>query len=130
MPYAPAVLVLTMVDDDNSVTAALAVGARGYLLKGAVGDDVVAAIRAVAGGGAVLGAGAAHQMLGRGRPRLADLTARETEVLALIGQGRSNAEISAELGLSVKTVQNHVSAVLTKLQVRDRTQAAFRVRGL
>ena len=64
------------------------------------------------------------------RPRGTGLTARESEVLALLGDGRSNAEIARELGLSLKTVQNHVSNVLAKLQVRDRTQAALRMRGL
>ncbi len=129
-PDPPAVLVLTMVDDDDSVTAALQVGARGYLLKGAVQEEILAAIRAVASGGAVFGAGAAERVLA-GRQRYnAQLTDREAEVLALVAAGRSNAEIAAELGLSLKTVQNHVSKVLAKLQVRDRTQAAFRARGL
>ena len=130
LPGPPAVLVLTMVDDDDSVTAALQVGARGYLLKGAVQEEILAAIRAVAAGGAVFGAGAAERVLA-GRQRYnAQLTEREAEVLALVAAGRSNAEIAAELGLSLKTVQNHVAKVLAKLQVRDRTQAAFRARGL
>jgi DNA-binding NarL/FixJ family response regulator len=60
----------------------------------------------------------------------ADLTGRESEVLALVAEGRDNAEIARTLGLSIKTVQNHVSHVLAKLQVRDRTQAALRIRGL
>ena len=127
----PAVLVLTMVDDDDSVTAALQVGARGYVLKGAGQEEVLAAIRTVAAGGAVFGRGAAASVLSGGRSRYAaDLTDREAEVLALIADGRSNSEIAAELGVSLKTVQNHVSKVLTKMQVRDRTQAAFRIRGL
>jgi DNA-binding NarL/FixJ family response regulator len=129
-----AVLVLTMVDDDDSVTAALRVGARGYLLKGAGQEDVLAAVRTVAAGGAVLGAGMAGALTragpgGPGRAGL-DLTARESEVLAMLAEGRSNPEIARALGVSLKTVQNHVSHVLTKLQVRDRTQAALRVRGL
>jgi DNA-binding NarL/FixJ family response regulator len=126
---APAVLVLTMVDDDDTVTAALRVGARGYLLKGAAQEDVLAALRTVAGGGVVFGAGAAQRVLS-GERRIADLTPRESEVLALVADGRSNPEIAHALGLSVKTVQNHVSNVLAKLQVRDRTQAALRMRGL
>ncbi len=131
LPRAPAVLVLTMVDDDDSVTAALQVGARGYLLKGAVQEEVAAAIRTVAAGGAVFGAGAAQRVLAGGRrPYAAHLTEREAEVLTLVADGRSNPEIARELGVSVKTVQNHVSNVLAKLQVRDRTQAALRVRGL
>lgn len=128
---APAVLVLTMVDDDDSVTAALQVGARGYLLKGAAQEDVVAAIRTVAAGGAVLGAGAAQRVLAGGRQRHSpDLTERESEVLGLVASGQSNTEIAQALGVSLKTVQNHVSHVLSKLQVRDRTQAALRMRGL
>jgi DNA-binding NarL/FixJ family response regulator len=125
----PAVLVLTMVDDDDTVTAALRVGARGYLLKGAVQEEVLAALRTVAGGGVVFGAGAAQRVLAGDR-RIGDLTPRESEVLALVADGRSNTEIARELGLSLKTVQNHVSNVLAKLQVRDRTQAALRMRGL
>jgi DNA-binding NarL/FixJ family response regulator len=128
--HPPKVLVLTMVDDDDTVTAALQVGARGYLLKGAVQDDVLAAIRQVVSGGLVLAGGAAERVVsGRQRYRQ-DLTEREAQVLALIAAGRSNPEIARELGLSLKTVQNHVSNVLTKLQVHDRTQAAFRARGL
>ena len=125
------VLVLTMVDDDDSVLTALRIGARGYLLKGAGQEEVLAAVRAVASGGAVFGAGAAERVLAGGRRRYgADLTERESQVLALVADGRSNAEIARDLGLSVKTVQNHVSKVLAKLQVRDRTQAALRMRGL
>jgi DNA-binding NarL/FixJ family response regulator len=127
---APAVLVLTMIDDDDTVAAALQIGARGYLLKGAGQEDVLTAIRAIAAGGAVFGPGLAERVL-TGRRRYApDLTEREAEVLGLIAAGRSNTEIANELGLSLKTVQNHVSKVLAKMQVRDRTQAAFRARGL
>jgi DNA-binding NarL/FixJ family response regulator len=127
-----AVLVLTMIDDDDTVMAALRVGARGYLLKGAVQEEVLAAVRTVATGGAVFGPGAAARVLGGSdaRWRGADLTEREGEVLALIAEGRSNAEIASTIGVSLKTVQNHVSHVLSKLQVRDRTQAALRIRGL
>lgn len=126
---APAVLVLTMVDDDDTVTAALGVGARGYLLKGAVQEEVLAALRTVAAGGVVIGAGAASARRSAAHRRAPDAP-REAEVLALVADGRSNAEIARDLGLSLKTVQNHVSNVLTKLQVRDRTQAALRMRGL
>ena len=131
---AVAVLVLTMVDDDDSVLAALKVGARGYLLKGAVQEEVLAAIRSVAAGGAVFGPGVAQRVLSGARtprPRYTEeLTDREAQVLALIADGRSNPEIARELGVTVKTVQNHVSHVLAKMQVRDRTQAALRTRGL
>lgn len=125
----PAILVLTMVDDDDSVAAAMQVGASGYLLKGAAQEEVLAAVRTVFAGGAVFGAGAAQRFLTGGR-RLTGLTEREAQVLSLLADGRSNVEISRELGISLKTVQNHVSHLLAKLQVRDRTQAAFRARGL
>jgi len=133
---APAVLVITMVDDDDTVVAALRAGARGYVLKGAPGDEIVAAVRTVAGGGAVFGAGVAAQVLsltsGLGStpaPTTDDpLTDREREVLALIADGASNAQIARQLGLSLKTVQNYVSRILDKLQVTDRTQAALRAR--
>ena len=127
-----AVMVLTMVDDDDSVLAVMRVGARGYVLKGAGQEEVLAAIRTVAAGGAVFGRGVASRVLAgasRGRHG-ADLTEREAQVLSLIAQGASNPDIARELGVSVKTVQNHVSHVLAKLQVADRTQAALRVRGL
>ena len=131
LAHPPAVLVLTMVDDDTVVTA-LRVGASGYLLKGAAQEEVLAAIRSVAAGGAVFGPGVARQVLAGGRQQRwsEDLTSREAQVLAGIAAGRSNPEIATELGVSLKTVQNHVSRVLAKLQVRDRTQAALRVRGL
>lgn len=126
---ATAVLVLTMVADETSVVAAMRVGARGYLLKEAGQDEVLAAIRTVAAGGAVVGPGMAARLLER-TPAGRDLTPREAEVLALVARGRSNAEVARTLGLSLKTVQNHVSSVLAKLQVRDRTQAVLRLRGL
>ena len=136
-PDAPAVLVITMVDDDDTVVAALRAGARGYVLKGATGGEIAAAVRTVAAGGAVFGAGVATQILTlnqlRPHPPLlaADgLTEREREVLALIAQGSSNAQIARALSLSLKTVQNYVSRILDKLQVADRTQAALRARDV
>ena len=124
------VLVLTMQGDEASVVAALRVGARGYVLKDAGQEQVLAAVRTVAAGGSVVGPGLAGRRLLDGTPTGAPLTARESEVLALLARGASNAEIAHELGLTVKTVQNHVSNVLAKLQVRDRTQAVLRMRGL
>jgi DNA-binding NarL/FixJ family response regulator len=123
-----AVLVVTMLADDASAAAAVRVGARGYVLKEADQDEVLAAIRTVAAGGVVFGPRVAAGVLHRA-PGL-HLTAREAEVLALLADGRSNAEIAARLDLQLKTVQNHVSHVLAKLGVRDRTQAALRMRGL
>jgi DNA-binding NarL/FixJ family response regulator len=136
LPDPPAVLVLTMVDDDDTVVAALRAGARGYVLKGSTGEEIAAAVRTVAAGGAVFGPGVAARVLrasAAGAPALgtADddgLTAREREVLAKIAEGASNAQIARALGLSVKTVQNYVSRILDKLQVADRTQAALRAR--
>ena len=128
-----AVLMLTMVDDDDSVLAALRLCARGYTLKGAAQEEVLAAIRTVAAGGAIFGTGVAQRVLvgaRTGRYTGYDLTEREAEVLAGIAAGHSNSEIARDLGVSLKTVQNHVTRVLTKLQVRDRTQAALRIRGL
>jgi DNA-binding NarL/FixJ family response regulator len=137
LPSPPAVLVVTMVDDDDTVMAALRAGARGYVLKGAPGAEIAAAVRTVAAGGAVFGAGVAAQVLAMtstsSRPddRVGaehDLTAREQEVLALVADGAANAQIARALGLSVKTVQNYVSRILDKLQVADRTQAALYAR--
>ena len=132
METAPAVLVVTMVDDDDTVVAALRAGARGYVLKGAPGEEIVAAVRTVAAGGAVFGAGVAAQVLARtstvvtaGSSDDDALTDREREVLALIAEGSSNAQIARALGLSTKTVQNYVSRILDKLQLADRTQAAL-----
>jgi DNA-binding NarL/FixJ family response regulator len=132
---APAVLVITMVDDDDTVLAALRAGARGYVLKGAQGDEIAAAVRTVAAGGAVFGAGVAAQVLtltsGPTRPEPRgpnDLTDREREVLELIAEGASNPQIARALGLSLKTVQNYVSRILDKLQLADRTQAALHAR--
>jgi DNA-binding NarL/FixJ family response regulator len=125
-------VVLSMLDDDESVLAAMRAGARGYVLKGAGQEELLAAIRAVAAGGAVFGAGVAARILaGLERTPAAPfpgLTDREAEVLALMADGRDNRAIAAELGVSSKTVANHVSRVLTKLQARDRVDAVLRAR--
>lgn len=136
VPDPPLVVVVTMVDDDDTVLAALRAGARGYVLKGATGEEIAGAVRTVAAGGAVFGAGVASQVLALtsspARPLAAHspegLTEREREVLELIAEGASNAQIARSLGLSLKTVQNYVSRILDKLQVTDRTQAAIRAR--
>jgi DNA-binding NarL/FixJ family response regulator len=134
-------LMLTMLDDDESVFAALRAGARGYLLKGSTPDEVVAAIRTVAGGGAVFGqriaarivdsfaAGGAVPSEPAGEPAaLPELTEREREIVVFLADGESNPAIAARLHLSPKTVRNHVSSILAKLQVADRRQAMLRVR--
>lgn len=129
------VLVVTMLEDDDSVFAAMRAGALGYLLKGANQDEVLRAIRAVANGEAILGPGIARRVMGLfsvEKPRTThpfpDLTEREQEILQLIARGQGNAEISSRLYLSLKTVQNHVSNIFRKLQVADRAQAAIRAR--
>lgn len=129
------VLVLTMFEDDASVFAAMRVGARGYLLKGAPKAELLRATRAVANGEAIFGPAVARRLMrffGEADPRTAtvfpELTEREREVLVLIAQGRTNADIAADLVLSLKTVQNHVANICHKLQVVDRTQAVLRAR--
>jgi DNA-binding NarL/FixJ family response regulator len=129
------VLVLTMYDDDDTVFAAMRVGARGYLLKGAEQDEIVRAVTAVAKGEAIFGAPVASRILAffaqppTGPEKVfPELTARELEVLDLVAAGRNNAIIARTLGLSAKTVANHVSNILTKLQLADRAAAIIRAR--
>ncbi len=129
------VLVLTMFDDDESVFAAMRAGARGYLLKDAKKNQVVRAIIAVNGGEAIFSPAIAERMMqyfsapaARQKNEFADLTERELEILKLIAQGDNNQTISNKLSLSIKTVQNYVSSILTKLQVADRPQAIIRAR--
>ncbi len=128
------VLVVTMFSDDRSVFAAMRAGARGYLLKGADRDEIVRAVLAVAGGDAVYGGAVARRVVdsltGVARtPVLPELTGREREVLELLATGLPTGQIARRLALSDKTVRNHVSAVLTKLQVPDREAAAARARA-
>jgi DNA-binding NarL/FixJ family response regulator len=127
------VLVLSMLDDDESVLAAMRAGARGYVLKGAGQEELLAAIRSVAAGGAVFGAAVAGRMLAAldappPAPAFPGLTEREAQVLARMAEGRDNREIAAELQVSAKTVANHVSHILSKLQARDRVDAVLRAR--
>ncbi len=131
----PAVVVLTMFDDDESVFTAMRAGARGYLLKGADQDEIVRAIRAVAAGEAIFGPEVAarvvdHFAAGAGSTTAAfpALTEREREVLAMIAAGKGNATIAHELMISLKTVRNHVSNIFTKLQVSDRSSAIVKAR--
>jgi DNA-binding NarL/FixJ family response regulator len=128
------VLVLTMFDDDDSIFSALRAGARGYLLKGADQEQIRAAVQAAANGEIIFGTQLAARMLAyfttpsAPPPVFPQLTDREREVLDLVAQGRANAAIAARLGLSHKTVRNHVSNILTKLQVADRAQAIVQAR--
>lgn len=129
-----AVLVLTLSEEDGNVLAAMRAGASGYLVKGAGAAQVVSAVRAVASGHAVFGPPLAARMLALfapttppdpTRPELSD---REHEVLELIAEGLTNGEIAARLFISPVTARNHVSNILGKLQVANRTQAARHVR--
>lgn len=130
------ILVLTMLEDDASVFAAMRAGARGYLLKGADQVDVLRAIGAAAHGEAIFSPPIARRLMqyfANMQPILPqtafpDLTEREREILGLIALGKSNAEIAEELVLSPKTVSNHVSNIFSKLQVVDRAQAVLRAR--
>jgi DNA-binding NarL/FixJ family response regulator len=128
------ILILTMYDDDENVLAALRAGAYGYTLKGSGPDELVAAVRSVARGEALFGAGIAARMLSHfGRTATASpfpqLTEREHEVLALLAAGRDNAAVARRLGVSSKTVRNHVSNIITKLRVPDRSGAIIRARN-
>jgi DNA-binding NarL/FixJ family response regulator len=130
------ILVLTMLEDDNSIFAAMRAGARGYLLKGASHDEMLRAIRAVAGGQAIFSPSVATRMMdffNTMRPAetpsiFPELSNREREVLALIAQGYSNAGIAGKLVISPKTVGNHITNILSKLQVGDRTEAIMKAR--
>jgi DNA-binding NarL/FixJ family response regulator len=125
------VVVLTTFDLDEHVYAALAAGASGFLLKDAPATQLVHAIRVAAGGDALLAPSVTRRLIERftndrasARPALpADLTPRETEVLTLLAEGLSNAEIAERLFVGEATVKTHVARVLTKLGVRDRVQA-------
>jgi DNA-binding NarL/FixJ family response regulator len=128
------VLVLTMFDDDDSVFAAMRAGAQGYLLKGAAQADILRAIEAVARGEAIFGPAVARRVLryfasaGSRPDAFPELTTREREVLDLIAQGAGNEAIARRLGLSGKTVRNHVSNIFAKLQVATRAEAIVRAR--
>jgi DNA-binding NarL/FixJ family response regulator len=133
--WASAVLILTMFADDESIFAAMRAGARGYLLKDAGHDEMRRAIEGVGAGEAIFGAGVAQRMVGffarardLGVQPFPELTDREREVLAEIARGASNSTIGQRLGISVKTVRNHVSTILNKLMVVDRAQAIVRAR--
>ena len=126
-------LMLTMSDDEENVLAALRAGAYGYTIKGAGPDEIVAAIRAIARGEALFGAGIASRMLQHfssvaTTSPFPQLTERETEVLGLLAAGLDNASVARRLGVSSKTVRNHVLNLITKLQVSDRSGAMLRAR--
>lgn len=144
------IIVLTMLEDDESVFAALQAGAQGYVLKDAERGDLLRAIRAVARGEALIGAKLARRVLDRVSrtsatapsgsdvhapppaqltPPLDRLTARELEVLELIATGMRNRDIAAQLVITEKTVGNHISSIFTKLEVEDRVAAVLLARA-
>ncbi|MGH4007228.1 MAG: response regulator [Pseudonocardiaceae bacterium] len=133
LPYT-AVLVLTMFEDDDTVFSVMRAGARGYLLKGAEQDEIVAALHSVIADQVVIGPGVAKRLiagLGGTTDRevpFPELTAREREILERIAQGHSNGAIATRLGLAPKTVGNHISAIFAKLRVATRAEAIVQAR--
>jgi DNA-binding NarL/FixJ family response regulator len=130
------VMVLTMFETDETVFAAMRAGARGYMLKDADQEEVIRAVKAVSRGEAIFSPAIAERLIhyfAALKPATVDqafpeLTDREREILHLIAQGHSNSTIAERLLLSIKTVQNHVSNIFSKLQVADRAQAIIRAR--
>ena len=131
------VIMLTMLEDDDSLFAAMCAGARGYILKGADKAEVLRTVQAVAEGQALFGPAIAsrltHFFRRGGEVEAAivpfpELTDREREVLALIAEGLNNSQIARRLHITTKTVSNHISNVFNKLQVADRAQAIVKAR--
>lgn len=131
------IIMLTMLEDDDSLFAAMRAGARGYILKGADKAEVLRTVAAVVEGQALFGAAIASRITGffrRGAPSdktllpFPELTEREREVLNLIAQGLNNQEIAQQLFVSSKTISNHISNIFNKLQVTDRPQAIVKAR--
>lgn len=131
----PEVIVLTTFDSDENILRALRAGAGGFLLKDTPPDQIVQAVRRVAAGEPILSPGVTRRLMDRAaveagayeraRAALDRLSPRESEVVLAIARGRSNADIAAELYMSVATVKAHVSSVLTKLDMDNRTQIAL-----
>jgi DNA-binding NarL/FixJ family response regulator len=132
MPDPPKILMLTTFDLDDYVYEALRSGASGFLLKDASADELASAVRLVAAGDALLAPGITRRLIAEfarlgaprspGRKQIEGLTERESEVLALVARGMSNAEIAGYLVVAEQTVKTHVSRTLMKLGLRDRTQ--------
>lgn len=128
------VIIVTMLDDRETFLAAVRAGARGFLLKGASSEELALAIRIVRAGGLVFDAHAARWVVDHLTKPLAvgnafpELTDREHEILTQVADGRGNAAIARELGLSIKTVRNYLSRIFSKIKVADRTEAAVKAR--
>lgn len=130
------IIVLTMFQDDDSVFAVMRAGARGYVLKGADQAVLLRAVRAVANGESLFSPEIAARLMqffanlqpAARQELFPELTEREREILSLIAEGQTNAEIAEKLVISMKTVRNYVSNIFSKLQVADRAQAAIRAR--
>lgn len=131
-----AVLVLTMIEDDHSVFAAMRAGARGYVLKDADEEEILRAVRAVAHGEALFGPAVATRVArfferppeGHTDRMFPGLTEREREILEFIARGERNAAIAVRLSLSPKTIRNHVTSIFDKLEVAGRAEAIIRAR--
>ena len=131
------VLVLTMFEDTDTVLAAMRAGARGYILKDTDEEALLRSVRAVASGEALFGPAVAERLMRylaeatppSGRAAFPELTDREREVLSLLAQGLSNQAVADRMGISLKTARNHVSNILGRLQVADRTEAVARARA-
>jgi DNA-binding NarL/FixJ family response regulator len=128
------IVVMTMLEDDDALAEALRAGARGYIVKGAQQHEILDAIRSVHAGRAVIGANLARQLSAlvtgvEPSDPFPDLTAREREVLDALTAGATTSQIGDRLGVSDKTVRNHISNILTKLEVLDRTQAVLKARA-
>jgi DNA-binding NarL/FixJ family response regulator len=127
------VVVMTMLEDEAAVAQALRAGARGYLVKGAPQIEILETIRGVHAGRAVIGAATAKQLATMLSPApkadpFPELTPRERSVLEALAGGANTAQIASRLGLTHKTVRNHLSTIFTKLRVADRTQAVLKAR--
>ena len=131
------VIMLTVSEDEEDVTAALRAGARGYVLKGVAARELVSIVRSVAAGEVYITPSLATSLLveltapaGKSPTSpLADLTERERQIIELVAGGDSNKEIASRLGLSEKTVKHHMTNILQKLQVRNRVEAALLAKG-
>lgn len=128
------IIAMTMLEDDDMIVQALRAGARGYLVKGATQREIVDTVRGVHAGQAVIGSDIARRLaglVGGSAPKdpFPDLTDREREILDLLAAGATTTQIADRLGVSPKTVRNHLSSTFTKIEALDRTQAVLKARA-